>query len=60
MLDRAERLAALSEAEASALEDFPVIPVYYFTRRFLVAPHVKGFEPNPRGLTMSRYYRIER
>jgi oligopeptide transport system substrate-binding protein len=60
MLDPAERLAALSEAEAEALEDFPVIPVYYFTRRFLVAPHVKGFQPNPRGLTLSRYYRLER
>ena len=60
MLDPAQRMAALREAEAMALADDPVIPVYFFTRRFLVAPYVRGFTENPRGLALSRYFSIQR
>jgi oligopeptide transport system substrate-binding protein len=59
-LDPAGRMAELREAEAIALADQPVVPVYYFTRRFLVGPQVKGFVPNLRGLVLSRYLSVER
>ena len=57
-LDPAERMAGLREAEALALEDDPVIPVYFFTRRFLVKPYVEGFAQNARGLTQTRFFRV--
>jgi oligopeptide transport system substrate-binding protein len=59
LLDPAARMAKLREAEAIALGDDPIVPVYYFTRRFLVSPRLEGFTPNPRGLTLSRYYRLQ-
>lgn len=59
-LDVAARMQQLRDAEAVALADQPVIPVYHFTRRFLVSPQVKGFVPNLRGLVLSRYLSIER
>ena len=59
-LDSAARMQQLSDAEAVALTDQPVIPVYHFTRRFLVGPQVKGFVPNLRGLVLSRYLDVAR
>ncbi len=59
-LDNAERMAGLQAAEALALADDPVVPVSFFSRRFLVKPYVKGFWENPRGLTQSRYFTVEK
>jgi len=59
-LDPATRMREMSEAEAVAMADQPVIPVYHFTRRFLVGPQVKGFVPNLRGLVLSRYLDVDR
>ncbi len=59
-LDPVARMREMSEAEAVAMADQPVIPVYHFTRRFLVGPQVKGFVPNLRGLVLSRYLDVER
>lgn len=38
----------------------PVIPVYFYGRRFLVQPYVKGFVPNQRAVNPSRYLSIQR
>jgi oligopeptide transport system substrate-binding protein len=48
--DVARRAAILREAEAIALAEQPVAPVYYIVGRRLVAPRVRGFSDNPRGL----------
>jgi ABC-type oligopeptide transport system substrate-binding subunit len=59
-LDRIARMQQLSEAEAVALAQDPVIPIYHFTRRFLVSPRVQGFVPNLRGLVLTRYLDVQR
>jgi oligopeptide transport system substrate-binding protein len=59
-LDPVQRMRQLSDAEALAIADQPVIPIYHFTRRFLVSPNVEGFVPNLRGLVLSRYLNVER
>ncbi len=54
-LDPAQRFIELGRAEAAAIADQPVIPVFFYVRRFLVKPYVTGFEENPRGLNLSRW-----
>ncbi len=49
------RMDQLRQAEALMLEDYPVVPIFFYTRRFLVQTHVQGFVPNSRGLNLSRY-----
>jgi oligopeptide transport system substrate-binding protein len=53
--DPAQRFALFAEAEAMVLADQPVVPVFFYMRRFLVKPYVSGFEENPRGLNLSRW-----
>jgi len=59
-LDPERRIKGLQQAEAVAIADDPVIPVSFFSRRFLVKPYVKGFRENPRGLTQTRYFTLEK
>jgi len=49
-VDIAARAALLREAEAIALQDMPVAPIYYLVGRRLVSKRVTGFGDNPRGL----------
>jgi ABC-type oligopeptide transport system substrate-binding subunit len=53
--DLGRRLVKLSTAEALVLADQPVVPLFFYVRRFLVKPHITGFEENPRGLNLSRW-----
>ncbi|HSN72005.1 MAG TPA: peptide ABC transporter substrate-binding protein, partial [Steroidobacteraceae bacterium] len=62
MIDRAEtqvdldeRAALLRQAEALALSEHPVAPIYYYGGRRLVAHRVTGFVENPRGVHVSRF-----
>jgi len=59
-LDNKLRLKLLSGAEAMLFGDEPVIPVFYYGRRYLVKPYVRGFEPNQRAVNPSRYLSIRR
>lgn len=59
-VEAARRSAMLSRAEATMLADHPNIPVFFYVRRFLVKPYVQGFEPNPRGLNLSRWLAVSR
>ncbi|MEQ1802059.1 MAG: peptide ABC transporter substrate-binding protein [Gammaproteobacteria bacterium] len=59
-LDNSVRLKLLADAEAMLFKDEPVIPVFYYGRRYLVKPYVKGFEPNQRAVNPSRYLSIRR
>lgn len=59
-IDLAQRFARFAEAEAIALGDVAMIPIYFEVTRNIVAPHVKGFVDNPRDFHMSRYMRLEK
>ena len=39
------RLSLLSQAEAIFMKDVPVIPIYWYTRVYLIDPRVKGWSP---------------
>jgi oligopeptide transport system substrate-binding protein len=58
--DLAERGKILSAAEKVLLDDFVILPFRYAHAAYLVAPHVKGFQPHPRENLMTRWLRVER
>ena len=45
--ERAARFAVYDEAEAVLLRDMPIIPIYWYTRNYLLASSVRGLTPNP-------------
>lgn len=53
--EAAARQSLLREAEALMMADYPVLPVYRYTRRFLVAKRVGGWQDSSRGPTPSRW-----
>ena len=55
LLDGDARRAAFREAEVNALADYPVLPLFFTVHRYLLAPGIRGFAPNSRGVTPSRY-----
>lgn len=50
--------ALLEAAETTLLEDYPVIPLYFFVNKHLVKPHVSGFENSVMDRHPSRYLQI--
>ncbi len=50
-----KRGALLAEAERTALRDYPWIPLRFAAQTELVAPSVRGWTANPRGLHRSRW-----
>ena len=44
-------------AEAVALEDVPIAPLYFFVSKHLVPPAVTGFESNALDRHPSRYFK---
>jgi oligopeptide transport system substrate-binding protein len=53
--DVGRRAALLREAEAVALADQPVAPLYWFVGRRLVSPALTGWAHNARGIHLSRF-----
>jgi len=51
----AEQMRRYQEAEAAALQDNPVAPLYFFVSKHLVAPGITGFEDNALDRHPSRY-----
>lgn len=45
--DSSIRRDLLANAERSMLDDYPIIPLYYFVSKRLVKPYVLGVKPNP-------------
>jgi oligopeptide transport system substrate-binding protein len=43
--DAAKRYALLAKAEALFLKERPILPVYWYTRNYLLHPDVKGWNP---------------
>ena len=50
-----QRSALLSQAEKTLLEDYPIIPVYFYNARRLVKPYVGGATITPMNRTYSRF-----
>jgi len=44
--DLRRRSETLRQAEAILLQEMPVIPLYFYTRNYLIQPSVKGWEQN--------------
>ncbi len=58
--DLQERAAHMYEAEAKALEEQPMIPLYFYSGRRLVRPYVSGWVDNARGVYPSRWLSVNR
>ncbi len=54
------RAKLMAEAEAIAMADQPVMPIYYYVSKNLVAPHVKGWVDTIRDVHRTRYLKVER
>jgi oligopeptide transport system substrate-binding protein len=57
-LDR--RAELMQEAERLLLEAHAIIPIYFFTRPHLVAPHVEGWVGNIMNYHLTRYVSVRR
>jgi oligopeptide transport system substrate-binding protein len=57
-MDPARRMPLLMQAELALLADYPVIPVYDYVRRYLVAERVTGWVASERGPTPSRFLAV--
>jgi len=55
--DPARRRETLQQAEALMLQDYPLLPVYFYVNRRLVQPWVQAPPINPMNRTYSRYFR---
>lgn len=58
--DAVQRIALMREAEAVALTDQAIVPLYHGVTKNLVAARVSGFSPNPVDFYPSRYLSITR
>ena len=56
--DPAARRALLAKAETLLVRDAPIIPIYDYVRRYLVAPGVQGWVTSGRGPTPSRFLSV--
>jgi oligopeptide transport system substrate-binding protein len=54
-IDKAEQMRLYAAAEALALEDMPVAPLYFFVSKHLVSPSITGFESNALDRHPSRF-----
>lgn len=55
--DSVRRRETLQQAEALMLQDYPLLPVYFYVTRRLVQPRVQAPPINPMNRTYSRYFR---
>ncbi|MEL6870270.1 MAG: peptide ABC transporter substrate-binding protein [Pseudomonadota bacterium] len=54
-LDPARRSALLAQAEARVMQQYPVLPLYFYVSKRLVAERVAGFQPNIMNRIYSRH-----
>ncbi len=57
--DLKKRSALMYQAEAQAMADLPIIPIYFYVSKRLVSTHVKGFVDNPKDVHRCRYLTLE-
>jgi oligopeptide transport system substrate-binding protein len=58
--DSQKRLDMLAQAEGILLDEAPIIPLYYYTNRYLVRPNVKGLGMHPRNMVMLKSVYVEK
>ena len=58
MADSGRRAAVLRQAEALALADQPVAPIYFFVGRRIVSRSLTGWQNNARGIHLSRFMSV--
>ena len=46
-IDLEKRRHLLESAERVMLDDYPIVPLYFFVSKGLVKPYVRGFKPSP-------------
>lgn len=59
-MDLARRYARFAEAEALAMADAPLVPLFFTVNRSLVGKHVGGFVPNALDYHPTRFLKIVR
>jgi oligopeptide transport system substrate-binding protein len=59
-LEPKARRTLLQQAEALAMADHAVIPVYFLGNRRLIGPRVRGWIENPRAVNLTRYLSLTR
>jgi len=57
--DEPARLALLARAEAMISDEQPIMPMYFYTRPYLLKPYVCGFEDNPEDVHLFKYLSYE-
>ena len=57
-VDPARRRDTLQQAESLMLNDYPLLPVYFYVTRRLVQPRVAAPAINPMNRTYSRYFSL--
>lgn len=57
--DPAQRSQALQAVEQKVMAEYPVIPVYFNLRNYLVSPRVEGWVDNVRGQYLSRHLALK-
>jgi oligopeptide transport system substrate-binding protein len=55
--DEKKRRDTLQQAESLMLNDYPLLPVYFYVTRRLVQPRIAAPDINPMNRTYSRYFR---
>ena len=58
--DVSKRRDVLQRAESLMLDDYPLLPVYYYVTRRLVQPRIVAPVINPMNRTYSKYFRLAR
>ncbi len=58
--DPQERYRVLEEAEALFLSESPILPLYWYTRNYLIHPDVKGWDPLILDNHPYKFLRLER
>lgn len=54
-LDLVERAGLMHRAEAIAMDEFGVLPIYYYVSKWVVSPKISGFEDNAVDRHLTRY-----
>lgn len=57
--DVQRRREILQSAERIMLEDYPVIPIYFYSSKRLFKPYIRGEMPNPLNRLYSKHLKIE-
>jgi oligopeptide transport system substrate-binding protein len=57
--DVQKRREILEAAERTMLEDYPVIPIYFYSSKRLFKPYIRGETPNPLNRLYSKHLKIE-